>query len=351
MDIDKLFRGLLGFGGLSTNLISSILGYKANQANIKQQKEANEKNIALQRETNTMQMAEAEKAYQRSKPTTQVSNLMATGMSRAGALGAITGAGTYTPPSLNTAQVEPVMSDPSAMLEALGDLSSNAMQYRASKDQLETQRKIAADNNKTQLEVATIQAEAAKYGSDNTLKGTHYQSYMAYKGQELVSRRQMETALENIGLGYAKLQEVQRQYDDMSSYNKRKFNAEIQHLNTQSNLDNERKKEIADKLAEWNSSTEKDARAAVSLMQTYLGYQTYYETELKLQQFIKHTGAQVYWHDNGAGGVVPQIRYPRDFVNSREFWENDLGTFWKSANNLINSELLAEILSVAILKK
>lgn len=355
-------QGLLKWISTIFNMVMAKKQYKlseqANTANIEAQKRANDTNIMLTRETNAQQMELAEKEYQRSLPTTQVANYMNAGMSRAGAIGALSGAGSYSAPSLNTAQVNAEQSDVSgqtAALEQMVGIAANAMQMRQ-------EAKLAREQMRNAKEIAHIQAESAQnvaeinktshaYGSELTYQGQVYSSDMQYKGQELVSRRQMETALENIGLGYAKLQEVQRQYDDMSLYNKRKFNAEIQHLNTQSNLDNERKKEIADKLAEWNSSTEKDARAAVSLMQTYLGYHTYYETELKIQKFLKHTEAQVYWKDNGVGGVVPQIRYPRDFINKRDFWESEVGQFWGDANRTINSELLSEIMSVVLLKK
>ena len=99
----------LGFIG---NVFGSAISAAASAANTKQINETNLKiaemtnkaNRELVDAQNKAAKEESELAYQRSKPTTQVGNMVAAGMSRAGAINALNGGGSYTPAPVNTSQ-------------------------------------------------------------------------------------------------------------------------------------------------------------------------------------------------------------------------------------------------------
>lgn len=77
-----------------------------NRANRNAQESANRTNIALVDKQNKLAKQESELAYQRSSPSNQVNRMIMAGMSRAGAINAINGAGNYTPAPVSTAQVQ-----------------------------------------------------------------------------------------------------------------------------------------------------------------------------------------------------------------------------------------------------
>lgn len=93
-------------------IVGSAVSAAANAANVAQinetnkqiAQETNEANRQMVEMQNKAAAAESEKAYQRSKATTQVSNMMQAGMSRAGAINALNGGGSYTPAPVNTSQ-------------------------------------------------------------------------------------------------------------------------------------------------------------------------------------------------------------------------------------------------------
>lgn len=93
-------------------IVGSVISAATSAANTTQINKTNleiaEKTNAANREMveaqNKAAAAESEKAYQRSKPTTQVANMMQAGMSRAGAINALNGGGSYTPAPVNVSQ-------------------------------------------------------------------------------------------------------------------------------------------------------------------------------------------------------------------------------------------------------
>lgn len=109
---------LLGFGSnIMTNLFNKKFADEANKTNLEIARQTNEANMQmtnatnlanreLVREQNAAAAAEAEKAYQRSKPTTQVANMQAAGMSLAGAINSLNGGGSYSPAPVNVSSDE-----------------------------------------------------------------------------------------------------------------------------------------------------------------------------------------------------------------------------------------------------
>lgn len=143
---------------------------QTNAANKAMQDSVNETNIQLQESANVAQAAEHEKAYERSKAGNQVNLMMQAGMSRAGAINALNGGGSYTPAPVNTAQVQASQGqaytrDSNALQSALSGLTgafSNAGQMR---QEIKLQeRQIQAQKEMQERE---IQFEREKWASEN----------------------------------------------------------------------------------------------------------------------------------------------------------------------------------------
>lgn len=128
--IKKFFSGI-GFGDL-LNGIGSIIGNVINTKNVEK---TNATNMQIAQEANAAQSAESEKAYERSKAGNQVNLMMQAGMSRAGAINALNGGGSYTPAPVNTAQAEAPQVDTSF----LQSIASNALQAKVAEDSLRQQ--------------------------------------------------------------------------------------------------------------------------------------------------------------------------------------------------------------------
>ena len=161
MDWFKKFFGDIGFGDVGSLVaaIGNILqGKKARESNEKMVREtnasnramqdkANQTNIQLMEMSNAAQAAENEKAYERSKAGNQVNLMTQAGMSRAGAINALNGGGSYTPAPVNTAQVEASRDeapqymplDFSGLMQAFAMMSSNQAQARITERQLKQQ--------------------------------------------------------------------------------------------------------------------------------------------------------------------------------------------------------------------
>lgn len=98
--------GFLGsiFGSAISAQASAANTAQINKTNLEIAEKTNAANREMVEAQNKAAAAESEKAYQRSKASTQVSNMMQAGMSRAGAINALNGGGSYTPAPVNVSQ-------------------------------------------------------------------------------------------------------------------------------------------------------------------------------------------------------------------------------------------------------
>lgn len=107
------------------------------------QHEANETNLEIARETNAANAEQAELAYKRSLPITQLNDMMSAGMSKPAALQKLAGGGSYTAPTMQSAQVGPENLDLSAIAERIGNIPSNVAQSQMVTQQLDDMKAIA----------------------------------------------------------------------------------------------------------------------------------------------------------------------------------------------------------------
>lgn len=144
----KLF-GWLDFGGsvLSSvaNVISTVLTNKSNQR------------IAAAQ--NAMQVAENEKAYQRSKASSQVNLMRDAGMSKAGALNAINGGGSYQPAPITSTPNQAPQIDLTSAFDGLIQIGENAKQRKLQEESLDKQIVAAKEQQQAQFDENAKQRE------------------------------------------------------------------------------------------------------------------------------------------------------------------------------------------------
>lgn len=136
--------------GAAANLFGGVFNWfgqkETNRTNVQMARETNAFNERLVEKQNAAAAAESEKQRAYESATSQVARLRAAGMSKAGALGAINGAGGYTPAPVNVSQAQAPQTQAPVM-----DLSgvANALQGMA---QLHEQKRVntAVINNTKQ---------------------------------------------------------------------------------------------------------------------------------------------------------------------------------------------------------
>ncbi|AXQ65776.1 MAG: hypothetical protein [Microviridae sp.] len=241
--IKDFFKGF-GFGealdsvgnlvGAIGNMVSSKknretnekLTRETNENNRKMQESANATNMQIADNANALQREESEKAYERSKAGNQVNLMTQAGMSRAGAINALNGGGSYTPAPVNTAQVEASKdeapqgnpTDFSGLIGAFSSLASNQAQYRLTMAQLKQQneqfkmeqdlkeRQFAEEqvNNKVARELTGKEIEIAA----ERLHLTEAQTKKVLADTDLTVA-QLQTEIAKYGLTMAQVAEVQ----------------------------------------------------------------------------------------------------------------------------------------------
>lgn len=166
--------GQLASGGLG--LMASVINTRQiNQANKQIARETNEANREMVEMQNKAAAAESEKAYQRSKASTQVSNMMQAGMSRAGAINALNGGGSYTPAPVNTSQdsAPQMQTTDFGALANIGQAFAQRMQQKHDEKMQAKQLKAQEEAQKAQIasneRIAELNANTTNRNADNRL--------------------------------------------------------------------------------------------------------------------------------------------------------------------------------------
>lgn len=167
--------------------LSGILGNVIQNAfNTKQIKETNAANRELVSAQNTAQARENEKAYERSKPINQIGNMRAAGMSFAGAVNALNGAGSYQPAPVNTSQDSAPQIDVTSAINALQASQQLAeqkrqfnLQHAEQKRQFDAEYKLREEESKKRNklideQITDVIASYTGKGFDNALKDLEY---------------------------------------------------------------------------------------------------------------------------------------------------------------------------------
>lgn len=166
-------------------LLSFLGGVIGNVANSSAVRRNNSTNIQLARERNAMQQRESELAYQRSKSVNQVQNLMAAGMSKAGALNTLNGGGSYTPAPMQSAKTDAPQVDTQHLFDGLMTTWENNKSRKAAEKlqaeqiahdrrtharDLDHQKELKEMELKNAKEIAQMQSDSSKYSADLSYK-------------------------------------------------------------------------------------------------------------------------------------------------------------------------------------
>ncbi|MBR5854409.1 MAG: hypothetical protein IKY87_01855 [Paludibacteraceae bacterium] len=216
------YKKALGWAGFGLDMFDSV-------ANIVSTILTNKHNERMVDKQNAHATAESDKAYERSKATNQVGLMEQAGMSKAGALNAINGGGSYTPAPINTAQSQAPQVDVSGAIQPLLDVAMQDAQIKSQEDLQKSQikaaevaqaKQIASDEKKhaasleIQKEIAQLQADTTNRNADNRLNfdKEQWQALESYRKeqerqlkisndlQDRLSDINYQQAVENVGL-------------------------------------------------------------------------------------------------------------------------------------------------------
>ena len=146
--------------GLVGAFASTKVAQQTNATNVALTNSTNEQNAKNVAAANAAQAAESEKARAYDSASSQVSRLRAAGMSKSAALGAISGAGSYTPAAVNVAQSQAPQIDSSGILSAIQNLAnntSNAFSLKENSRQFNETLKL--DRDRYDLESSRVKLE------------------------------------------------------------------------------------------------------------------------------------------------------------------------------------------------
>lgn len=205
-----------GFNLLSTlftNRTNERLTRETNANNRQMQREANETNIKIANEANALQREESEKAYRRSMPVNQVANMQAAGMSKAGALSAINGGGSYQPAAVNVAQVQsstdqsPIYAAPQLDVGALVNAIHADRQLKEQKRQFNAN--LGLERDKLQLEKDKLQETANQNAALRNMWHDEVE-YNKAKKRQLDIRNDIDAALRDGTISAGKAESLAR---------------------------------------------------------------------------------------------------------------------------------------------
>lgn len=154
------------FISAGSGIIGTILQNVFNTQQMRETNKANRELVALQ---NTAQAKENEKAYQRSLPLLQVNSMEQAGMSKAGAINALNGGGSYQAAPINAAQDEAPQIDLTQAVNAI----------QASQQLAEQKRQFNAQHQLAQRQQAF---EEKKYKDAEGLRSAELRSALAAAG-------------------------------------------------------------------------------------------------------------------------------------------------------------------------
>ena len=255
--------GQLGSGAMG--LIGSIVNTKqTNDMNYKIAQETNQANREMVEMQNKAAKDEAELAYKRSSAPNQVGLMTSAGMSRAGAINALNGGGSYTPAPVNTSQDQaPQMqtTDLSALAnigQAFGEMAQRKHDEKMQAKQIAAQKEQQKAQIESNERIAEMQANTTNRNADNRLEF-----------ERMVNER-----------------ELQFKQDDLE-FRKEQYNYGKKLIDAQVGLTNAQKDDIRAKLDEFKSQPAMNARQAEYQMREMAALYNYRVSENDFYEYLK----------------------------------------------------------------
>lgn len=297
--------GFLGniFGSAISSAASVANTRQVNEMNYKIAQETNANNRLLVQMQNEAAKQEAELAYKRSSAPNQVSLMRAAGMSRAGAINALNGGGSYTPAPVNTSQDSaPQMQ--AADLSALANIGQGleAISQRKHEEKMQAKQLAAAkEQHQAQLEsnerIAQLQADTTNRNADNRLNFD------------------------------------KEQFDKLSPYQIRQIEANIEKLKSDKSLTDKQANDLAYRMAEYQSQQYKTVRDTENLVRGLQADFDYRITEKSLADYLNEN------YDYINGEYVP-----KKWISNANKVQNAARAVWNTIFEIVPLNLLLESL-------
>lgn len=303
--LKKIFEFLPAGLGDIANIVGSVMNYK-------QQERANETNLQMVRMQNQAAAQESEKAYQRSRASSQVADMMSAGMSKAGALNAINGGGSYTPAPVNAGQVQAPQMDLSNAFSGILQTAENAkqrnMQERIVEKQIKAQKDLQDAQLATQKEIAQLQANTTNRNADNRL---------------------------------AWEKEI---YDRLPAYAQKRYDLGIELLEKQVDIEEWRLNDLKYRTLEYQSKPYKTTRDTLNLLQDVAADLDITVSQKDLKEF-KDT---YMYYDSGTEEWI----YKEIGSNPASQWAyKNMPIFWDFVSRVIPANKLADLISRGLSKR
>ena len=326
--LGSLFASLFGFGSnIFTNMFNKKYQDEANKTNLEIARQTNEANMNmtaatnlanrhLVREQNAAAAEEAEKAYQRSKPTTQVGNMQAAGMSLAGAINSLNGGGSYSPAPVNVASDEASRNhsaqvSPAQLMSSEGVFANIANAFMQ-REQIKSSERMQRESMQKQAEMQREQIASA----------------------ERIAQLQADTTNRNAD---NRLDWEKKQFDVLSPYQIRHIEAQIDKINADVDLTNVQKEDLQYKYAEYVSN--RSIRDAVSLLQELESVYKYHVTENDFNDFKR---SYMYYDDDTDS--YQYITHTKALTKVEAYASN----FWDVIAKIIPANKIGKIISIAL---
>lgn len=254
--IGQLGSGLLG-------QIASLVNTKQiNKTNLQIARETNQANREMVEMQNDAARQEAEKAYKRSSAPNQVAQMMSAGMSRAGAINALNGGGSYTPAPVNVSQDSaPQMqtTDFSALAnigQAFGEMAQRKHDEKMQEKQIKAAKEQQAAQIKSNERIAQLQADTTNRNADNALE--HSRNMLDWE---------------------------KTKYDKLPDYEKERYELATQMLSVQKDIETWRLNDLKYRVLEYQSQDYKSTRDSQNLLEGIAADMDYNLTEKEMREF------------------------------------------------------------------
>lgn len=303
--LNKIFGFLPAGLGDIANIVGSVMNYK-------QQERANETNLQMVRMQNQAAAQESEKAYQRSRASSQVADMMSAGMSKAGALNVINGGGSYTPAPVNAGQVQAPQMDLSNAFSGILQTAENAkqrnMQERIVEKQIKAQKDLQEAQLATQKEIAQLQADTTNRNADNRL---------------------------------AWEKEI---YDRLPAYEQKRYDLGIELLEKQVDIEEWRLNDLKYRTLEYQSEPYKTTRDTLNLLQDVAA-----DLDITIsQKDLKEFKDTYMYYDSG----IDEWRYKEIGNNPASQWTyKNMPIFWDFVSRVIPANKLSDLIARGLSKR
>ena len=315
--LKKIFGYLPGGFGDIASIIGGITNYR-------QQERANETNLQMVRMQNQAAAQESEKAYQRSRASSQVADMMSAGMSKAGALNAINGGGSYTPAPVNAGQAQAPQIDLTHAFDGMITAAENNKQRILQEKLAKMQIKATEDAQKAQFEENEKQRKHDSLMKDVDTANQTQHDYLEYEKHK-----------DNYNIALKRYNLDKEISDQLTPRQARVLDATVSKISAEANLTRTQENDLVYRIAEYQSKEYKTVRDAKNLLE---GLQADFDYKITNKSFIDYLNEN-YDYDEKTGEYIP-----KQWQSNANKLQQGARVVWNTIFELIPVNVLLEAL-------